>query len=154
MMSMDNLDALFHPPHHLEQCSASFYEKASRICREHASRFLIHACGKQKANLRLIASLGVDGLEGVSFASLGDVELDEAMRLSGDRMIITGGISALEFERLRTRAAVFDYTADLFDRMRPYAHRFIFSASCNTPVSAPWEMLKNFRDAWREHGVV
>jgi uroporphyrinogen decarboxylase len=151
MMSMDNLDTAFHPPHYVEQYSASFYEKASRICHEHGSLFFIHACGRQRDNLRLIASLGVDGLEGVAFPTLGDVELDEAMRLSGDRLIITGGISAQEFERLHTREAVFAYVRELFERMRPYAHRFMFSASCNTPYTAPWQTLVWFRDAWREY---
>jgi uroporphyrinogen decarboxylase len=151
MMSMDNLDALFQPPQFVEQYSAVYYEKASRLCHAHDSLFFIHACGKQKANLKLIASLGVDGLEGVAFPSLGDVELDEAMRLSGDRLIVTGGISAMEFDRLNSRQAVFDYVAGLVRRMTPYAHRFILSASCTTPYSASWEMLRHFRDAWSEH---
>jgi len=152
MMSMDNLDTLFHPPRMVEQCSASFYEQAARISQEHGSRFFIHACGRQRANLGLIASLGVDGLEGVAFPTLGDVELDEAMRLSGDRLILTGGISALEFERLKTRQDVFAYVKDLFARMEPFAHRFVLAASCTTPYSAPWEMFVHFRDAWLEYG--
>ena len=151
MMAMDNLDSAFHPPHYVERYSASFYEKASRICHEHGSLFFIHACGHQRDNLPLIASLGVDGLEGVAFPTLGDVELDEAMRLSGDRLIITGGISAQEFERLRTREQVFTYVRELSDRMRPFAHRFMLSASCNTPYTAPWQTLVWLRDAWREY---
>jgi uroporphyrinogen-III decarboxylase len=154
MMAMDNLDTAFHPPHYVEKYSASFYEKASRICHEHGSLFFIHACGHQRDNLPLLASLGVDGLEGVAYPTLGDVELDEAMRLSGERMILTGGISAQEFERLRTREAVFAYVRELFARLRPYAHRFMFSASCNTPYTAPWETIVWFRDAWREYAAV
>ncbi len=152
MMAMDNLDTMFHPPRLVEQCSASFYQRAGRICREHGSQFFIHACGRQRANLELIASLGVDGLEGVAPPPLGDIELDEAMRLSGEHMIITGGISAIEFERLKTRQAVFAYVRELLAQMSPWAHRFVLSASCATPFSAPWERLKDFRDAWLEFG--
>ncbi len=132
MMAMDNLDTTFHPPQYVEQYSASFYEKASRICREHGSLFFIHACGRQRDNLKLIASLGVNGLEGVAFPPLGDVELDEAMRLAGDRLIITGGISAKEFQRLETRQQVFDYVKDLFTRLRPCA-----TGSSSPPVATP-----------------
>jgi uroporphyrinogen-III decarboxylase len=153
IMSMDNLDTMFHPPRVVEKWSAHFYEEASRICHGENAVFFIHACGKQKGNLGLIASLGVDGLEGVAFPNLGDVELDEAMRLSGDRLIVTGGISAMEFERMNTREAVFAYVADLFRRMEPFRHRFILSSSCTTPYTAPWEMLKHFRDAWLEFGT-
>lgn len=152
MMAMDNLDTQFHPPSYVDQYSASFYEKASRICHEHGSAFFIHACGRQRLNLARIAALGVDGLEGVAFPPLGDVELEEAMALSGERLIITGGISAQEFGRLKTREEVFAYVKNLFDRLRPYAHRFVLSASCNTPINAPWETIRHFRDAWREYG--
>jgi uroporphyrinogen decarboxylase len=114
--------------------------------------FFIHACGHQRVLLPLVASLGVDGLEGVAFPPLGDVELDEAMRLAGDRLIITGGISATEFQRLHTRQDVFDYVRDLLVRLRPYAHRFMLAASCNTPRTASWETICHFRDAWREYG--
>lgn len=151
MMAMDNLDTAFHPPQYVEQYSASFHEKASRICHGHGSPFFIHACGRQSDNLKLIASLGVDGLEGVAFPPLGDVELDEAMQLAGDRLIITGGITAKEFDRLRTREQVFEYVRALFARMRPYAHRHMLSASCNTPYTVPWETIQWFRDAWREN---
>ena len=150
MMAMDNLDSAFHPPRYLERCSASFYERASRMCREAGATFWIHACGRQKAILPLIASLGVDGLEGVAYPTLGDVQLDEAMRLAGDRLLITGGISAMETEKFKTRDEVRRYVEDLFARLRPYRHRFMLSASCNTSIRTPWEVLRWFRDAWQE----
>jgi len=153
MIAMDNLDTMFHTPQYVERYSASFYEKASRICHAHGSAFFIHACGRQKANLKLIAGLGVDGLEGVAFPPLGDVELDEAMRLSGDRFIITGGISAMETGKLRSRREVEGYVQELLGRMQPYAHRFMLSASCNTPINTPWETIRWLQDAWREYGA-
>jgi uroporphyrinogen-III decarboxylase len=100
----------------------------------------------------LIASLGVDGLEGVAYPSLGDIELDDAMRLSGERLIITGGISALETERFQSADEVRRYLENLMRRLHPYRHRFMLSASCNTSIRTPWATLKWFRDAWRELG--
>jgi hypothetical protein len=149
MMAMDNLDSVLHTPKYVEQCSASFYERASALCHERGSRFFIHACGRQKFNLKRIASYGVDGLEGVASAPLGDVELDEAFAETGGRFLITGGISAMETDRLKTRQAVFDYVGNLCARLRPYRHRFIFASSCNTAISASWQTLVHFRDAWR-----
>ncbi len=151
IMAMDNLDAMFHPPMYVEMYSASFYQKASEICHAHGAKFFIHACGNQKENLELISSLGVDGLEGVAFPPFGDVELDEAMQMTSDKFIITGGISAMEFKNLTTKEAVFDYVKNLFERMKPYKNRFIFAASCNTPFDAKWETIEHFRDAWLEY---
>jgi uroporphyrinogen-III decarboxylase len=150
MMAMDNLDAAFHTPAYLVKFSASFYEQASRIAHEHGSTFFIHACGRQRVNLKLIDSLGVDGLEGVAFPPLGDVQLDEVMRLTSDRFLITGGISAIETERFQSADEVRRYVEDLFERLRPYTHRFMLAASCNTSIRTPWQVIRWFRDAWRE----
>jgi len=151
IMSMDNLDTMFHPPDYVEKYSASFYEKASALCHEYGARFFIHACGNQRDNLKLISSLKVDGLEGFAFPPLGDIELDEGMQLTHDKFIITGGISAMETRDLKTKKQVFDYVRNLFDRMDPYKSRFIFSSSCNTAINAPWDTIKYFRDAWLEY---
>ena len=150
MMAMDNLDAAFHTPAYLEEFSASFYEQASRIAHEHGSTFWIHACGRQRINLKLIDSLGVDGLEGVAFPPLGDVQLDEAMSLTSDRFLITGGISAMETEKFRSADEVRHYVEDLLGRLRPYSHRFMLAASCNTSIRTPWNAIRWFRDAWQE----
>ena len=154
VMSMDNLDTTFHPPSYVEQFSASFYQRASEICHRHGTLFFIHACGNQRANLPLISSLGVDGLEGVAYPPLGDTQLEEAFEITHNDFIITGGISAIEFKNLTSREKVFSYVEDLFARMRPYANRFIFSASCNTPIDTKWETLVQFRDAWHKLGWI
>ena len=154
MMSMDNLDSMFHPPAYIDQFCASYYEQASSICHKKDASFFVHACGQQRDNLKLISSYGVDGLEGVAYPPLGDVQLDEAMSLTGDRFIITGGISAMEFEGLHEKTEVFKYVEKLFDQMRPYANRFMFSASCNTPINASWDAIRWFRDAWQEHATL
>jgi hypothetical protein len=152
MMSMDNLDAMFHTPAYIEKCSASYYERASALCREGGASFWVHACGRQKPILPLIASLGVDGLEGVAFPPLGDVQLDEALRLAGERPVITGGISAVETEQFQSADEVRRYVENLLSRLRPYAHRFMLSASCNTSIRTPWHVIEWFRDAWLEFG--
>ena len=82
---------------------------------------------------------------------MGNIELDEAARMTHDKFIITGGISAIETRDLKTRKEVFDYVRDLFARMKPYKNRFIFSASCNTGINTGWETIKYFRDAWMEY---
>lgn len=151
IMSMDNLDTMFHPPDYVEAYSASFYEKASSICHEYGAKFFIHACGNQKENLKLISSLKVDGLEGFAFPPLGNIELDEAMKMTPDNFIITGGISAIETRDLKSKQEVFKYVENLFRKMRPFRKRYIFSASCNTAIDADWETIKNFRDAWLEY---
>ncbi len=154
VMAMDNLDSQFHPPYYIEKYSASFYRKASEICHEHGASFFIHACGNQKDNLKLISDLGVDGLEGCAFPPVGDVELDEVMKLTHDRFIITGGITAIETSTLKNREEIFSFTRELFKRMKPFRNRFIYSASCNTAIDTDWETIRHFRDAWQEYAGI
>lgn len=148
VMSMDNLDTMFHTPDYVEQYSSSYYIRASQLCHRYGGKFFIHACGQQKDNLKLISSYGVDGLEGVASPPLGDVTLEEAMLLTRDDFIITGGISAMETRDLTTRDEIFRYVEQLFRKMLPYKNRFIFSSSCNTAIDTSWETIVNFRDAW------
>ncbi|MCP4309752.1 MAG: hypothetical protein GY790_00685 [Bacteroidetes bacterium] len=151
IMAMDNLDTMFHPPDYVEEYSASFYENASKICNNNGARFFIHACGNQKENLKLISSLNVGGLEGVAYPPMGNVELVEALEMTSDRFIITGGISAIETTQLLTAREVSAYVKKLFTAIAPFKNRFIFSASCNTSVDTPWDTIKYFRDAWLEY---
>jgi hypothetical protein len=151
VMSMDNLDTMFHSPDYVEQYSASYYTRASDLCHTFGAKFFIHACGQQKDNLKLISSYGVDGLEGVASPPLGDVWLDEAMEMTGNNFIITGGISAMETRNLHSRDEIFGYVENLFRKMVPYKNRFIFAASCNTAIDTSWETIKLFRDAWLEY---
>ena len=148
VMSMDNLDTMFHPPDFVREFSASYYEKASSICRRNDALFFIHACGQQKGNLGLISSCYVDGLEGVASPPLGDVSPVEVMTQTHGKFIMTGGISAMETRNLKTRNDVFKYVETLFRQMIPYKNRFIFSSSCNTAIDTSWDTIRNFRDAW------
>lgn len=151
LMSMDNLDTAFHPPHYVDRYCASYYQGIAKICHEYGAKWMIHACGCQKANLPLIAAYNVDGLEGVAYPPFGDVTLPAAMELTHSAFIITGGISPAEYDRLKSEQAVFDYVNGLFLSMKNYSHRFIFSASCNTPISAQFEQLIWFRNAWNNY---
>jgi hypothetical protein len=45
------------------------------------------------------------------------------------------------------------YVGGLLERLEPWRHRFMLSASCNTSIRTPWETLVWFRDAWREFGA-
>jgi uroporphyrinogen-III decarboxylase len=142
---------MFHPPHYVEEYSASYYHKASEICHKYGAKFLIHACGNQRENLEQISGLGVDGLEGLAYPPLGNVSLLEALKLTPDNFIITGGISASEISNLKTKAEIFLYVRNLLHQLKPFKHRFVLSASCNTPINTPWETILHFRDAWNKY---
>lgn len=151
IMSMDNLDSLFYPPPYFDRYCADFFTRAAEICHRHGACFFSHACGKQHAILSRVVACGIDGLEGIAFPPLGDVELWDA-RQAGEKFIAVGGLSAVQLEGEVTAAQAEDYVRKLFDRMRPF-HRFVFSMSCNTSIHTSWDTLRYYRDAWLKHGA-
>ena len=151
IMSMDNLDSMFYPPDYFDKYCKEFYSEASRICHEHGAKFFVHACGRQKDIMSNVVDAGIDGLEGIAFPPLGDIELWEARR-AGPKFIVNGGLSAIQLEGDVTTDQANSYVKDIFDRMRPF-DRFIFSMSCNTSILTKWDTLKRYRDAWLKYGV-
>ncbi|MBW7996580.1 MAG: hypothetical protein FVQ81_08460 [Candidatus Glassbacteria bacterium] len=144
--SMDNLDSLFFSPDMFDRYCADFYRRAAEICHDGGAAFFIHACGRQRDILQRVIECGVDGLEGIAFPPLGDIELDEA-RAMGERFIAEGGLSAVQLEGVVTQEQADAYVEALFDKLRPF-ERFVFSMSCNTSILTSWDTLRRYRDAW------
>lgn len=150
VMTMDNLDSIFYPPPYFERYCSRFFSRASEICHQNAAFLFSHACGHQKSILRQVIDCGIDGLEGIAFPPLGDVELWEAKKV-GDRFIVEGGLSAIQLEGEVTLQQAEKYVRELFMKMKPL-DRFIFSMSCNTSIKTSWDTLRYYRDAWLKHG--
>ncbi len=98
-----------------------------------------------------MVACGIDGLEGIAFPPLGDIELWEA-RAAGPRFLVEGGLSAHQLEGEVSQAEADRYVRELFDRLRPF-QRFIFSMSCNTSIATSWDTLRRYRDAWLKFGA-
>jgi len=146
VMTMDNLDSTFYPPPHFDRYCADFFSRAAAICHDNGSFFFSHACGQQKSILPRVTDCRINGLEGIAFPPLGDVELWEA-REAGDRFVVEGGLSAVQLEGQVSSEEAETYVSQLFNRMRPF-DRFIFSMSCNTSIKTSWDTLRRYRDAW------
>ncbi|MCE5270703.1 hypothetical protein LLH00_05405 [bacterium] len=150
VMCMDNLDSFFYPPEHLERYCASFFRRASELCHSRGAWLFSHACGRQRQIIEHVVGSGLDGLEGIAFPPLGDIELWEA-KAAGKSFIVEGGLSATQLEGEVTQAQADTHVRELFERMRPF-DRFIFSMSCNTSIATKWDTLKRYRDAWIKYG--
>lgn len=150
IMSMDNLDSTFYPPPYFERYCYEFYSKAAEICHRHGSYLFSHACGSQRSILPQVVQCGIDGLEGIAFPPLGDIDLWEAKE-AGESFIVVGGLSAVQLEGPVTREAAENYVERLFHRMDPL-ERFVFSMSCNTSIHTRWDTLRYYRDAWLKYG--
>ncbi|MFC1544965.1 uroporphyrinogen decarboxylase family protein, partial [Gemmatimonadota bacterium] len=147
--SMDNLDSLFYSPEMFDKYCADFYRRAADICHAGGAVFFSHACGRQREIMSRVIACGLDGLEGIAFPPLGDIELHEA-RAAGERFIAEGGLSAVQLEGEITQQQADSYVKTLFEKLRPF-ERFVFSMSCNTSILTSWDTLRRYRDAWLKY---
>jgi hypothetical protein len=152
-ISLDNLDSAFYPPSLYKRFCHDFFAQAADIIHSRGKIFVVHACGHNKALMRLVGASHVDCLEGITPPPLGDVPLSEAPRLTGyDNFTVNGGMDSPHLELGEdAERTLHGYVRDLFAAMGDKRH-FIFASSCTTPVSTPWENLVYFRDAAREYG--
>jgi hypothetical protein len=153
--SGDNLDSMFYPPRFYRDYCDSFFTRAAEIIHRRGKRFIVHACGRNSKLLPLVGASGVDCLEGITPAPLGDVQLGDARRMSGKPdFTVNGGMDSPHLElRQDSEAALHAYTRELFVTMGDKRH-FIFASSCMTSPLTPWENLIYLRDAAREYGRI
>ena len=152
-ISLDNLDSLFYPPYFYKDYCRSFFARAAETIHRHGKRFVVHACGHNRALLPLVGESGVDCLEGITPPPMGDVELDEARKLAGSEgFVVNGGMDAHHLETGNDAGARIDEHTRLLFKSMGDKRRFIFASSCSTSLLTPWENLIHFRDAARRHG--
>lgn len=146
-MSLDNLDSDFYSPLLYHDYCDKFFRHAAGLIHSRNKKFVVHACGKNRVLLPLVAASGVDCLEGLTPPPFGNVPLPEARSLARDpRFVINGGISTELLQRPDAREEIFRYTGELFRAMGD-RRGFLFASSCSTPANARWENLEAFRDA-------
>jgi hypothetical protein len=99
LISNDNMDSLFYPPRYFRDYCAPFFSEAARIVHRHGKVLVVHACGRNRLLLPLVAEAGVDCLEGITPAPLGDVDLARAREMARrPGFTVNGGIDALHLE--------------------------------------------------------
>ena len=147
-MSLENLDSDFYSPCLYREYCDEFFRRAAEQIHSRDKIFAVHACGRNRVLLPLVASAGVDCLEGLTPPPLGNVPLPEARNLARRKdFVVDGGILGELLEQPGdARQAITAYTRALFEAMGD-RRRFLFASSCSTPANARWENLRAFRDA-------
>lgn len=149
LMTMDNLDTNFYPPPYFEKYCVPFFRRLTDLCHASDVKVFSHACGQVRELLPLCADCGLDGLEGVTPPPLGNVELYEAITLTGNRFICNGGITPLTQKAMKSRQDCFDFTHNVFKHLKN-RRAFIYSMSCNTAIDTSYDVVRWFGDAARQ----
>ncbi|MBN1402614.1 MAG: hypothetical protein JXA74_17365, partial [Anaerolineae bacterium] len=76
-----------------------------------------HNHGNMRAFIRAIAALGIDSLDPIEQPPYGDIQMDEAAAMVGERICLVGGLDDMEVLETRSTDEVRRLGADLLERM-------------------------------------
>jgi hypothetical protein len=92
VLSPDNLDGQFIAPNDFQARLAPSYRASADLLHAHGKRLVVHVGGPVGRILPLLASCGIDCVEGICGPPQGDTTLAEARRLAGPGVTLWGGI--------------------------------------------------------------
>ncbi|MGD9496068.1 MAG: uroporphyrinogen decarboxylase family protein [Armatimonadota bacterium] len=133
-----------------------------RYMREYYARRLaqLHAAGKcvvthldgfVRGLLPRLCAVGFDGIESITPAPVGDVEIEELRALCGtDRTIIWGGIPGAMFAPPWTAAAMREHTIRLLDALAP-GGRLVVGSADQVPPDGDIELCRLIAQTIDEH---
>lgn len=114
----ENIDANLTPPHIFQKYCIPYYE--TRVKQLHqAGKFChVHIDGDFKDLLSLFPDLPFDGLEALTFKPQGDVEIEEAKKAIGNKILLDG-IPSILFLPQYPNEYVKEYTKKIIETFSP-----------------------------------
>jgi len=107
----------------------------------------IHICGKSKDIWEDVVNAGISNF------SIDNVEdLEEAKRIMGDRVIITGNVPPVDVIHLGTKEEIFESVKECIRKGHDSTKGYILSTGCQIPMNTPIEKVEIFMEAAKIYG--
>ncbi|WP_017414193.1 methylcobamide--CoM methyltransferase [Clostridium tunisiense] len=108
----------------------------------------IHICGRSKEIWQDVVDIGISNF------SIDNVEdLEEAKKIMGQRVIITGNVPPVDVVHLGTKEEIFDSVKDSIRKGYNSPKGFILSTGCQIPMNTPIEKVEMFMEAAKIYGT-
>jgi len=147
----DNFSSDVQPPRFLRRWSAEFYREAFRRLRAAGKYSAVHVDGKLSGLLREFAAWGVDAIDAVTPAPMGDLTPRQCREEAGPGLILSGGVSPPVWIEPASdddfRRAVLDWL-----EIRKRSPRLVAAAGDQVPPGAPEHRIRMMRDLVESHG--
>lgn len=108
----------------------------------------IHICGRSKEIWQDVVDIGISNF------SIDNVEdLEEAKKIMGHRVIITGNVPPVDVVHLGTKEEIFNSVKDSIRKGHNSPKGFILSTGCQIPMNTPIEKVEMFMEAAKTYGT-
>ena len=147
----DNFSSDVQPPRFVERWSASFYREAFARIRRAGKFSAVHVDGRMHGLLRMMAELGVDCIDAVTPAPMGDLTAAACREEAGPALILSGGVPPTAWlpniSDEGFKQAVLDWLA-----LRKISPRLVAAAGDQVPPGAPEYRIEMMRELVERHG--
>lgn len=145
----DNVDTPFYPPGIIDRYWVPYLRQLSDLMHAQGKRVFVHACGHLRQLKRAFVEAGIDGLDGMPHAPLGDWSIADAREMPRP-FIYDGGFSAHEQVTMSDSDVDRFYEA-FFGSIRGH-DRFVFAAACQTAITTDWRRIQRVVRLCRAYG--
>ena len=108
----------------------------------------IHICGKSRGIWEDVTRIGISNF------SIDNIEdLEEAKKVIGDRVIITGNVPPVDVIYKGTKEEIFKSVKECIAKGYDSKKGYILSTGCQIPMNTPIEKVEMFIDAAKTYGI-
>lgn len=114
----------------------------TRMCREAGVPSMFHCCGRSRDLLPLLANeTDLDGIQPLEGPPTGDIDMGDAKRLYGDRLVLMGNLNTTELMLRGTPEDVYRAACQLIEQCKP-GGGFILSTGDQCGRDTPDENIR------------
>ncbi|MEG0772605.1 uroporphyrinogen decarboxylase family protein [Clostridium sp.] len=122
-------------------------KNAEKIIEKTGSAPGIHICGKSKDIWEDVVNIGISNF------SIDNVEdLEEAKRIMGRKVVITGNVPPVDVVHLGTKEEIFESVKECIRKGYDSPKGYILSTGCQIPMNTPIEKIEMFMEAAKVYG--
>jgi len=147
----DNLDAVTQPPSLFRQYSAGCYAEMARRAHAAGKYVSVHLDGRMGGLLEALAECGIDAVDAVTPAPMGDLTPEECRARAGEDMILWGGIPPTAWEP-RTPDSRFRDTVKRWLDLRLASPRLVLAPGDQVPPGTEYRRIAEVAGLVEEYG--
>ena len=147
----DNLDAFTQPPNLFRRYSANFYAEMARRAHAAGKFTSIHLDGRLSGLLEIMAECGIDAIDAVTPAPMGDLTPEQCREAAGPDVILWGGIPPTTWEP-RISDAEFRDTVKRWLELRLQSHRLVLAPGDQVTPGTEYRRIAEVAELVEQYG--
>ena len=117
----------------------------------HGKKAIIHIDGTLRGVVEKISATGIDCIDAMTPKPVGDVGVEEIRRLTGDKLLILGGLPGAMFAKPFTAKEIEQHVREII-RLHKDSNRFMFGVADQVPPDGDLNLVRLVSNLVEEYG--